>query len=227
MILSENIEIIPYGNRAVVLQWCDEISIETNRQVHAFYSSLLNGKIDHIATAIVAYSSITLLFDDQPDINGLQKLIDQWQPVQIDRESPLVKLPICYDTSLGNDLAMLAEYYDLSVDKIKEVFSERDYHVFFFGFLPGFPYMGIADNRINTPRLPVPRKITKPGAVGIAGNQVGIYPSESPGGWPIIGYCPYRIFDPTHEKEPLIRAGYRVRFFEADIAQYQEILENE
>jgi KipI family sensor histidine kinase inhibitor len=50
------------------------------------------------------------------------------------------------------------------------------------------------------------------GSVGIGGNQTGIYPLASPGGWRIIGRTGLRLFDPGGDPPVLLSAGDRIRF---------------
>jgi inhibitor of KinA len=51
------------------------------------------------------------------------------------------------------------------------------------------------------------------GSVGIAGNQIGIYPLESPGGWNIIGRTPVVLFDGHANDSVLFQPGDEVKFF--------------
>jgi KipI family sensor histidine kinase inhibitor len=48
--------------------------------------------------------------------------------------------------------------------------------------------------------------------VGIGGEQTGIYPLVSPGGWQLIGRTSLELFDPAAEPPTLLRPGDRVRF---------------
>ncbi len=80
------------------------------------------------------------------------------------------------------------------------------------GFLPGFAYMGEVDERIAVPRKEIPRLKVPKGSVGIAGNQTGIYPLESPGGWQIIGKTDTELFTPDEEKPTFLQAGDLVKF---------------
>ncbi len=80
------------------------------------------------------------------------------------------------------------------------------------GFTPGFPYLGGLSAKIHTPRLATPRTTVPAGSVGIANNQTGIYPIASPGGWQLIGRCPYKIFDPLRPNPFLVKAGDHLRF---------------
>jgi KipI family sensor histidine kinase inhibitor len=50
-------------------------------------------------------------------------------------------------------------------------------------------------------------------SVGIGGEQTGIYPLVSPGGWQLIGRTSLELFDPRADEPTLLRPGDRVRFF--------------
>jgi inhibitor of KinA len=72
--------------------------------------------------------------------------------------------------------------------------------------------MGTVDERIVTPRKEQPRLRVPAGSVGIAGAQTGIYPSDSPGGWQLIGNTPLQIFDKNKKDPCLLKAGDQVQF---------------
>jgi inhibitor of KinA len=80
------------------------------------------------------------------------------------------------------------------------------------GFTPGFPYMGELPQSIATPRRETPRTRVPGGSVGIAQNQTGIYPAESPGGWQVIGRTPLTLFDPNASQPARFEIGDRVIF---------------
>jgi inhibitor of KinA len=63
-----------------------------------------------------------------------------------------------------------------------------------------------------TPRLLTPRRQVPPGSVGIAGNQTGVYPFATPGGWRLLGRTPLSIFQPERDQLSLLSIGDRVRF---------------
>ena len=93
------------------------------------------------------------------------------------------------------------------------------------GFLPGFAYMGSVDERIAAPRHSQPRVNVKPGSVGIAGLQTGIYPVASPGGWQLVGQTPLKIFDTSRQQPCLLRAGDRVRFTSISKEEFNKLNE--
>jgi inhibitor of KinA len=80
------------------------------------------------------------------------------------------------------------------------------------GFLPGFPYLGKTDARLEVARKPQPTPV-KAGGVGIAGLQTGIYPLNSPGGWRIIGQTPIALFDPNADPPIHLQTGDSVQFY--------------
>jgi inhibitor of KinA len=75
--------------------------------------------------------------------------------------------------------------------------------------------MGAVDPAIAMPRRTTPRLKVPAGSVGIAGAQTGIYPSETPGGWQLVGRTPLKMFDPARSQPFLLKAGDLVRFREA------------
>jgi inhibitor of KinA len=102
-----------------------------------------------------------------------------------------------------------------------QIHSAVTYRVFMLGFVPGFAYMGMVDERIAMPRRATPRVRVPAGSVGIAGVQTGIYPAETPGGWQIIGRTPVKPFDPSRAEPFLLTAGDAVQFYPIDRAAFE------
>jgi inhibitor of KinA len=94
--------------------------------------------------------------------------------------------------------------------------------VYLIGFTPGFPYLGGMDPRLACPRLASPRARLPAGSVAIGGEQTGIYPVDSPGGWRILGRTPLRLFDPAPgARRPFLLApGDGVRFVPVDAERF-------
>jgi inhibitor of KinA len=91
------------------------------------------------------------------------------------------------------------------------------------GFSPGFTYLGGMSERIAAPRLKTPRTSIPAGSVGIAQQQTGIYPVESPGGWQLIGRTPVPLFDPLREPPTAVEPGDSIRFVPIDAAEFERI----
>ena len=80
--------------------------------------------------------------------------------------------------------------------------------------------MGSVDGRIAAPRLSTPRVRVPAGSVGIAGEQTGIYPAATPGGWQIVGRTPLRPFDLERPEPFLFKPGDAVQFYAIEPAEY-------
>ena len=94
------------------------------------------------------------------------------------------------------------------------------------GFLPGFAYMGSVDNQIITARKQQPRTNIIAGSVGIAGEQTGIYPFNSPGGWNIIGQTPLALFDLKKENPVLLEPGDEIKFIPINMDEFKKLKES-
>ena len=81
------------------------------------------------------------------------------------------------------------------------------------------------DQRIATPRLASPRVKIPAGSVGIAGEQTGVYPFESPGGWQLIGRTPVHLYDSRKDPPVSISAGDYIRYLPIDEDEYERIRE--
>lgn len=128
------------------------------------------------------------------------------------RTSSIKEVPVCYGGEFGPDLEEVAAHHVLDIEEVIQLHCIPLYQVYMIGFTPGFAYLGGLDERLHTPRKNEPRKKVLAGSIGIADQQTGIYPIDSPGGWQLIGRTPLRVFDPDRETPFLIQAGDFVRF---------------
>lgn len=140
---------------------------------------------------------------------------------EVSEGASVIDIPVCYDPEFAPDLAFVAAHNGLEVDEVREIHASASYVVSMLGFLPGFPYFGGMSARIAAPRKATPSVIA-PGSVGIAGQQTGIYPIQSPGGWRIIGRTPLKLFDPMRHEPCLLQFGDRVRFYPISKQQFEQ-----
>ena len=132
-----------------------------------------------------------------PDSTGTQKVIE---------------IPVYYGGDVALDLAFIATEAKLTEQEVIDIHSEKVYDVYAIGFAPGFAYLGNVDERIATPRKQTPRKKVAKGSLGIADQQTAIYPSESPGGWQIIGKTPLSLIDYNSDNLTQFSSGDKVQF---------------
>ncbi|MGR3812375.1 5-oxoprolinase subunit PxpB [Jiulongibacter sp. NS-SX5] len=210
----------PLSENAVTLYLEQRISPEINDMVIGICEWIESNPFEGFVELVPAYSSVTIYYDlvkvnafyQQSPFKFLKTYLggipfDQLQKSKVDQR--IIEIPVDYS---GEDLETVAEYNKLSVKEVIEVHSEPLYRVYMMGFLPGFPYLGGLSPQIATPRKEKPRLKVKAGSVGIAGNQTGIYPLDSPGGWQIIGHTKRKLFSPNEKKLTLLKTGDMVRF---------------
>jgi len=124
-----------------------------------------------------------------------------------------VEIPVRYD---GPDLAEVAERTGLSPDEVVALHTGSRWTVAFAGFVPGFGYLTGGDPRLDVPRRDSPRTRIPAGSVGLAGRFSGVYPSDSPGGWQLIGSTTARMWDLDRPEPALLVPGVEVIFKAVD-----------
>jgi len=87
-----------------------------------------------------------------------------------------------------------------------------EYTVSFCGFSPGFAYCTGLPEELWVPRRDDPRPRVEAGAIGLAGEFTGVYPSASPGGWRLVGRTSAALWDTDRVEPALLTPGTRVRF---------------
>ncbi|MRR20326.1 5-oxoprolinase subunit PxpB [bacterium] len=219
----------PSGDSALIIKAGDVISEEINATVRKLLVRLEKEKIRGVTDFIPSYNELMVCYD--PSVLDYKQLLEIIRACAADpgtMELPVaevVHVPVLYGGEYGPDLQYVAEINGLTEDEVITIHSSVTCLVFMLGFTPGFCYLGGMDKRIATPRRETPRLKIPAGSVGIAGDQTGIYPIESPGGWQLIGRTPLRLFSPDKKPEFLFRAGDYIRFSPVDLDEYNRILE--
>ena len=206
----------PASDCSLLVKFGDIIFDEGQARVFELTRALLDQPLASIHTIHPAYSSVLISFDplaiNHSDVTKwVRKLLRKSNSL---KETPkrTMEIPVCYGNHFGPDLHAVAEHCNITVDEVVQIHSSRDYLVYFLGFSPGFPYLGGMSETIAVRRLSTPRTSVPAGSVAIGGNQTGIYPIESPGGWKIIGRTPLRLFDVQKNPPTLLQMSDRVRF---------------
>ncbi len=225
--------IFPLGDSALTVDYGNTIDPGINAEVIARYRQLEKDPLPAMIEAVPAYSSITIYYDPlQAKKNILQGTAFEWMKEEVEKhllvsvnhspeEERRVRVPVCYDPAFAPDLQRIAGEKNISVDELIAIHCSMEYKVYMLGFLPGFPYMGLVDEKISTSRKPQPKNM-KAGSVGIAGRQTGIYPLDSPGGWQIIGRTPLKLFDPQKDEPVYFKPGDIVRFYPITVKELRE-----
>ena len=205
------------GDTMLLVEWEQRVDPELNEQVISA-ARRLQSRLGRVVRDVVpAYCSIGIHFDPLlTDLGALERVVTE-ELGRVDvatagDDPPTIEIPVHYGGDDGPDLENVAAWAGVTTGDVVAWHAERTYRVYMLGFVPGFSYMGRVDNRIAAPRHRVPRERVPRGSVGIAGEQTGVYPIETPGGWQLIGRTTAVMFDPVREPPSLLRPGDKVRF---------------
>lgn len=220
-------KILVAGDRALVVEFGNEIDAEVNRRVHVLGRSLMQ-EVPEVKEVVPTYRSLLVYFDplviSRSRLSArIEELIGSGDGGAASAGARVVEIPVCYGGDFGPDIGFVAEHNGLSQEEVIAVHTSRPYLVYMLGFTPGFPYLGGMSERIATPRLKTPRTIIPAGSVGIAGSQTGFYPVASPGGWQLIGRTPIKGFDPQSATPFMIAAGDYLQFRSVSPTEYEAI----
>lgn len=208
---------LPCADCAVTVEISREISEKTNKKVRFLAHGIKEQKIRGIIDCVPTFRSVTIYYDPLViSLGRLRKKVcriyEAFREEAVTRKR-IFHIPVCYTEAYGPDMEDVCAATGLTRKEVVEIHSSVDYLIYMLGFLPGFPYLGGMDERIAVPRLDSPRTKIPAGSVGIGGNQTGIYPLSSPGGWRLIGRTPVKLYDTKREKPILYEAGDYIRFY--------------
>lgn len=220
-----------FGDKAILIEWPAQIDsqllklrIAYEKLISEHFSSQFQNTLIDI---VPAYHSITLIFQNEivnwnKIIQYLKTLYSQLN-VLPNLNSRVVHIPVCYENSLASDIEEFARLKKISIQGIIDLHTQPLYEVYFFGFLPGFMYLGGLNKKLHHPRKDKPGLTVPKGAVAIGGQQTGIYPINSPGGWHIIGNTPLEIFNPYIDSSSIAVMGDKIKFIAISVQEYSQI----
>ncbi len=223
------------GDRALVVEYGRTLNAAVNARVRACAEYLLAHPLPGVTDVVPAYAALTVHFDprlvgaDQRSVNPMETMREALTRVLAKApETPkykanTVEIPVCYGGEFGEDLEDVAQRCNLTADDVVKRHAKPLYEVYMLGFVPGFAYLGGLDRSIATPRRDTPRKRIPAGSVAIGGEQTGVYPFETPGGWNLIGRTPLTLFRIDAEPPVLMQPGDRVRFVPIARARFDRL----
>ncbi len=210
---------------SITVTFGDKIDLDIHRKMMDFNARILANPFPGLLSVVPAYTSATVFFDpvlvkeywpDQPSpARVLHVFLEEkiLQPTISNRSTPnpqtLIEIPVRYN---GSDLPEVAERLQLAENEVVRLHTETVYTVFMIGFLPGFPYLGPLPKALELPRRDTPRLRVPAGSVALAGQQTGIYPQASPGGWHLIGHTDFPLFNLAQNPPASLQPGMRVQF---------------
>lgn len=223
--------ILPIGDRALSVEFGNEIDEHINAKLMGFIKLFEDEKIDGIEEFVPSFRAVLIHYN--PKILSYARMVRLVEAIleknvhEAVHKKRIVQIPVCYEGEYAPDIDFVAEHAGISVDKVVQIHTSKAYLIYMLGFQPGFPYLGGLDERIHTPRLASPRVKINAGSVGIGGTQTGLYPMESPGGWQIIGTTPVRCYNPDKEKAIPYLAGDYIQFVPISQDEFKTIQEQD
>jgi KipI family sensor histidine kinase inhibitor len=196
----------PAGERGLLVE------VEDLETVHRLHAALRELDPPGVVELVPGYRTV-LIVADPAQAGVLDDLAARLPELELPPAEAVagetVEIPVRYN---GEDLPEVASLTGLEPEEVVRRHTAAQYTVAFLGFSPGFPYLVGLDPALEVPRRDTPRTSIPAGSVGLAGNQTGIYPTASPGGWQLIGHTEVTLFDPTRDPPALLAPGTRLRF---------------
>lgn len=206
--------ILPVGDSALLVE------LGLLADVLALFQGMAGRRLSGVTEVVPAARTLLVRFDAAAVsalqvtdwLRGLSRQIAEGDADAIRSLSPghRVEIPVRYT---GEDLDEVADMLGLSPAQVIERHTGRDYLAAFAGFAPGFVYLTGGDPCFDgMPRRAVPRTRVPAGSVAIGGDFSAVYPSDSPGGWRLLGVTPLRMWDLGRDEPALVQPGFGVRF---------------
>jgi len=219
----EGVRIAPMGESALLVVLGEVIDRELAARARAIAAAIeaapgrgsFGRPVTAYASVLVPFDPLALSIDEA--IRAVAAIVDTAGGAgagDVAGQAPgrLVEVPVRYGGAGGPDLEDVARLHGLRPSDVVELHASVEYEAFFLGFAPGFAYLGPLPASLVTPRLDVPRPRVPAGSVAIAAEQTAIYPTDTPGGWRLIGRTELRPWDVSRDPPALILPGDRVRF---------------
>jgi inhibitor of KinA len=220
--------ITQFGDHGILIRYPEKIDKKIHQALTQYTHYLADEFSDLIEGFTVAYQESALYLNPEVSVDkAVQLFVEKLGEDDLHEKDPgnkaIIHVPVCYEASFALDLEEIAEKKGMKPSEIIALHIQPHYPVYFIGFSPGFPYLGDMNDKIAYPRKASPRTKVEAGSVGIAGNQTGVYPNASPGGWNIIGRSPLPFFDAQKENPSLLKEGDYIRFEAIDSKTFKKI----
>jgi KipI family sensor histidine kinase inhibitor len=215
------------SDQSLLVSFGDAITLEAHTCVRKLLELLRAEPVAGVRDVNPAYCSVLVKFDGvalghaelEKTLRGYLGRLDE---VKLPA-ARLVEIPVCYGGEFGPDLNDVAATQGISMERVVQLHTSREYVVYFLGFVPGFAYLGELPEELVTGRLATPRRSVPAGSMAIAGRQTAVYPFATPGGWRLLGRTPLKMFRAESEGLSLLAIGDRVKFVRVSPERFAEL----
>lgn len=189
--------------------------------------TLLARHVDWVTNVVPAYQTLLVQYNllctnKKTLIEHVDHYLQNWTHSRHEQSGAgeLHQIPVYYHPDVAADLVTFCAEKSLTLEAVIRQHTEAVYSVYAVGFLPGFAYLGFVDQSIAMPRHNSFNARVPAGSVGIADRQTAVYPSDSPGGWQIIGRTPTPMIS---NGRSLLQVGDRVQFIALSRDGYRDL----
>lgn len=203
------------GDHAVLVEFGDKVSKDTNATVHQLDRALAAQPFDGFEEAVPAFVNILIDFDPLvTDHGAVEAVVNDLVSASSDHtaEASTREVLVCYEDVENSDLEEVARLTGLSTEAVINAHLSGDYSVYMYGFAPGYAYLASVPEEIRLPRKDSAIRGIKGGSVLIAGPQCLVTTITMPTGWWIIGKSPTRVLTGNDEDPFLFDVGDPVVF---------------
>ena len=223
----QDIAIKQAGDSAILVEFENEIGIETNAKVRSLAFSLERRPFVGMRELTPAYRSLLVQYDPCTVKSGavrefLGQSLANLESVTLPKPV-ITEIPVIYDPEFAPDIEEIARIEDKTVDEIIKIHSGSDYFVYMLGFAPGHPYTARFENPFSFKRRESPRVRIDGGSIVVQLALSNIIPFDQPCGWNIIGTTPVLACDYRRENPFLLKAGQWIRHIPIGRDEYFDI----
>ncbi|NYJ75674.1 5-oxoprolinase subunit B family protein [Allobranchiibius huperziae] len=201
--------LLPCGESAILVE------LDSTEERDALHDWLRSSRPAAVASYVPAHLTVLVVVVTPAQVpsvaDWLRALTLSDPPARPTGAPEELVVEVTYD---GADLRDVADHLGITPDEVVRRHTQQRWHVEFVGFKPGFGYLIGDSGGLHVPRRESPRTRIPRGAVALAGDYSGVYPSPSPGGWQLIGHTGQVLFDPDATPAARLTAGTVVRFVE-------------
>lgn len=226
--MKHPVNIFTLGPEIIEIHWPEVITEDILLEVIALKRIVEKQWAKEISCIFHSYQVLSIQVKDTSQtsrlIASLNELIKQPIPKENIEQRWIWTIPVCYDPRMVPSQSQYLQEKNMDVKTLIAYHTSTSFLLYFYGFLPGFMYLGGLPKPLHISRKKLPdRKINK-GSVAIGGSQTGIYPVDSPGGWYVVGKTPVAIFENGKLNLPF-SPGDRIKFSAITAQNYADILE--
>jgi len=213
----------PVAEHSLLVEFGERIDHTIHASVVQLDRALIAAPFDGFLEAVPAYAAILIRFDVLvSDHVAAERAVRQAleKALVVTAKPRSHEVLVCYDDDLSADVEAVAETTGLSREEVISAHLSGEYHVFMYGFAPGYAYLSGVPETIHMPRKPAAVRGVPAGSVLIAGPQCLVSTITMPTGWWIIGRSPTCILTGKDDRPFLFDVGALVRFRRISRAEY-------